>query len=296
MSMMILFQAAEPAATLSFWGKIGVFFHDLWEKIKAFLADPDVVKKILLFVGAIIILFVGIKLIGRLLNKLKKSKAFDKMSPDLRSILHSTLRIVLYLVLILSVVAMIGVPMASILAVVGSVGLAIGLALQGSLSNLAGGLMIMLFHPFHIGDFITTEDMSGTVREIGLFYTTIETIDNRRIMLPNANLSNNAIDNATANETRRLDLSFPLTQEADFEQAKAILLPLAEQPETLDAPAAPEVVITSLTPLAQTVTLRLWCKTSDYWTLNYRLQAQAMKALNAANIPFAHAEPDYEIE
>ena len=288
--------AAESAANPTFWQKLGAFFQNAWEKIKTFLSDPDIVKKLLLFAGAIIILIVGIKLIGWLLKKIGRSKAFQKLSPDLRSILHSALRIVLYLLLVLSVVAMIGVPMASILAVLGSVGLAIGLALQGSLSNLAGGLMIMLFHPFHIGDYIATEGMSGTVREIGLFYTTIETVDNRRIMLPNANLSNNAIDNATANETRRLDLSFPLMQEADFEQVKAILLPLADQPETLDAPAAPEVVITSLTPLAQTVTLRLWCKTSDYWTLNYRLHAQAMKALNEANVPFAHAEPDYEIE
>ena len=281
-----VFDAAETAAEQT----------DVWEKIKAFLGNYSIVEMVIRVLGALILLLVGIKLIGWFTKRISRSKAFDKMSPDLRSILYSALRIVLYLLLILSVVALLGVPMASILAVVGSVGLAIGLALQGSLSNLAGGLMIMMFHPFHIGDFITTEDMSGTVREIGLFYTTIETIDNRRIMLPNANLSNNAIDNATANETRRLDLSFPLTQEADFEQAKAVLLPLGNQPETLHEPAEPEVVITSLTPLAQTVTLRVWCKTSDYWTLNYRLHAQAMKALNEANIPFAHAEPDYEIE
>ena len=286
MNMNRYLDAAEPAAE-----KTGV-----WETIKAFLGNYSIVEMVLRVLGALVLLIVGIKLIGWFSKRIDRSKAFQKMTPDLRSFLRNALRIVLYLLLVLSVVALLGVPMASILAVLGSVGLAIGLALQGSLSNLAGGLMIMLFHPFHIGDFITTEGVGGTVTDIGFFYTTIETVDNRRIMLPNANLSNNAIDNATVNDTRRLDLSFPLTQEADFEQVKAILLPLGNQPETLEAPAAPEVVITSLTPLAQTVTLRLWCKTSDYWTLNYRLFAQAMKALNEANVPFAHAEPDYEIE
>lgn len=286
MKNMFLFDAAEQAAEQT----------TFWDKIKAFLGNYSIVEAVLRFLGAIVILIVGIKLIGWFLKKLDRSKFFEKMSPDARSFMRSAMRIVLYLLLILSVVALLGVPMASIIAIVSSVGLAIGLALQGSLSNLAGGLMIMLFHPFRIGDFITAEGMSGTVREIGLFYTTVETIDNRRLMLPNANLSNNAIDNATANETRRLDLNFPLMQEADFEQAKAILLPLGEQPEALDAPAKPEVVITSLTPLALTVTLRVWCKTSDYWTLYFRVHEQAMKALNEANIPFAHAEPDYEIE
>ena len=286
MKSTILFDAAESAAAQT----------SFWDKLKAFVGNYSIVETVLRILGAIVILIVGIKLIGWFLKKLDKSKSFEKMSPDLRSFLRNALRVVLYLLLILSVVALLGVPMASIIAVVSSVGLAIGLALQGSLSNLAGGLMIMMFHPFRIGDYITAEGMGGTVREIGLFYTTVETVDNRRIMLPNANLSNNAIDNATANETRRLDLSFPLMQETDFEKAREILLPLCEQPEALDAPAKPEVVITSLTPLALTVTLRVWCKTSDYWTLYFRIQEQAMKALNEANIPFAHAEPDCEIE
>ncbi|MBR0507969.1 MAG: mechanosensitive ion channel family protein [Clostridia bacterium] len=268
---------------------------DFLAKIEAFLGN-SIVSAVLRVIAAIAILIIGIKLIGWITKKLGKAKAFSKMSPDLRSFLHNVLRVVLYVMLVLSVVAMIGVPMASIIAVVSSVALAIGLALQGSLSNLAGGMMIAMFHPFRIGDYITTEDMTGTVTDLGLFYTTIETIDNRRILLPNANLSNNAIVNTTAKETRRLELNFPLMQEANFEQVKAILLPFGEQPETLHEPAEPEVVISSLTPLAMTVTLRFWCRTEDYWTLFYRVNPQAMKALNDANVPFAHAEPDYEIE
>ena len=280
----MFFDAAETAAEQT----------GFWTKVEAFLGN-SIVETVLRVLAALVILIVGLKLIGWFVKKLGNSKSFSKMTPDLSSFMKNAVRAVLYLLLILSVVALVGVPMASIIAVVSSIGLAIGLAMQGSLSNLAGGLMIMMFHPFHIGDFITTEGMSGTVRDIGLFYTTIETIDNRRLMLPNANLSNNAIDNATANETRRLDLNFPLMQEASFEQAREILLPLANQPEMLDTPA-PEVVITTLTPLAMTVTLRTWCKTSDYWTLYFRIHEQAMKALNEANVPFAHAEPDYEIE
>ncbi len=268
---------------------------DFLAKIEAFLGN-SIVSAVLRVIAAIAILIIGIKLIGWVTKKIGKAKAFSRMSPDLRSFLHNVLRVVLYVMLILSVVAMIGVPMASIIAVVSSVALAIGLALQGSLSNLAGGMMIAMFHPFRIGDYITTEDMTGTVTDLGLFYTTIETVDNRRILLPNANLSNNAIVNTTAKETRRLELNFPLMQEADFEQVKAILLPFGDQPETLREPAEPEVVISSLTPLAMTVTLRFWCKTEDYWPLYFRINPQTMKALNDANVPFAHAEPDYEIE
>lgn len=268
---------------------------DFLAKVEAFLGN-SIVSALLRFVAAAALLFIGFKLIGWLSKKLEKTKGFSKMSPELRSFLHNTVRVILYALLILSAVALLGVPMASIVAVVSSIGLAIGLALQGSLSNLAGGLMLMAFRPFRIGDFITTEELSGKVTDLGLFYTTIETVDNRRIMLPNANLSNNAIVNTTAMDTRRLELSFPLMQETDFEQVKAILLPFGDQPETLRDVAEPEVVITNLTPLALTVTLRFWCRTADYWPLYYRINPQAVKALNEANVPFAHAEPDYEIE
>ncbi|MCH5190331.1 MAG: mechanosensitive ion channel, partial [Oscillospiraceae bacterium] len=146
-------------------------------------------------VFAIIVLVVGKILIDAVLKLLKKSKMLDKMDPSVKTFALSFVKIALYVLLIISIIGILGVPMASVVAALASAGVAIGLALQGALSNLAGGIMIMLFKPFKVGDFVEASGVSGIVKEITMFYTVITTLDNKRITVPNGNLMNaNIVD------------------------------------------------------------------------------------------------------
>ena len=157
-------------------------------------------------VAALLILVVGLWLVKMIVKLVKKGKKFQKLAPEVQTFAASAVKVLGYALVILMAVATVGVPTASILAVLGSCGLAVGLAMQGSLSNLAGGIMLLIFRPFHVGDYISDGAHEGTVKEITLFYTTIATADNLQVTLPNGALANSAIKNLNANKTRRLDI------------------------------------------------------------------------------------------
>ena len=139
---------------------------------------------------AIIVFIVGKIIIGKILGMISKSKAMEKMDPSVRSFANNFVKILLYVILVVSIISILGVPMASVIAVLASAGVAVGLALQGALSNLAGGIMLLVFRPFNVGDFIEAAGATGVVREMTLFYTIITTSDNRRITIPNGSLMN----------------------------------------------------------------------------------------------------------
>ena len=152
-------------------------------------------------VAALLILVVGLWLVKMIVKLVKKGKKFQKLAPEVQTFAASAVKVLGYALVILMAVATVGVPTASILAVLGSCGLAVGLAMQGSLSNLAGGIMLLIFRPFHVGDYISDGAHEGTVKEITLFYTTIATADNLQVTLPNGALANSAIKNLNANKT-----------------------------------------------------------------------------------------------
>lgn len=177
-----------------------------------------------------LLLFIGSKLIKFLMNRFKRSKLYQKMDPGLASFMASGSRIVLYIILILMCFGVLGIETASFLALFTSGGVAIGLAFQGAVTNLAGGVMILLFHPFRVGDYIETTEIAGTVNAISVLYTVVLTPDNKRVTVPNGSLTNAAITNYSAVGQRRVELTFSVSYDCDIDKVKQILLSVAETP------------------------------------------------------------------
>ena len=243
-------------------------------------------------VAALLILIVGLLIVKLIIKIIRKSKWYNKLASEVQTFAVSAVKVVGYLLVILLAVATVGVPIASIIAVLASCGLAVGLALQGSLANFAGGIMLLVFRPFHVGDFISDGAHEGTVREITLFYTTIDTLDNLRITLPNAALSNSAIKNLNTNELRRLDIDLTLSPATNREQVQALLMECATANELVLQDPAPETFVTVTDGGLPTFKLRTWFKSGDYWTVYFALNKAVQTALTENNIPLAHQQVD----
>ena len=233
---------------------------------------------------AILIYLVGNFIIKRLIKGLGKLKSLKSIDPTAAGFLTTFVKAALYVLLVVSIIAFMGVPMSSVIAAIASVGVAIGLALQGALSNLAGGIMLLIFRPFSVGDYIVVGGEEGTVRSISLVYTVLTTLDNRRISIPNGSLMNSTICNATVEELRRVDLNFDIAGSEDSDKVYKILSDVIDKTEwALDAPA-PQVLITAGVPGGMTYTVRVWVKTSNYWDEFGVLMKEIPAALNAEGI------------
>jgi len=238
--------------------------------------------------ACILILVIGNLLIKLLLKFFPNGKKFDKMDRTVRVFLHHLIKIALNILLIVSIVAIIGVPMASVITVIASAGAAIALALQGSLSNLAGGFMLLLFRPFRIDDFIETQGVCGTVIDVGFFYTTIRTVDNKHVMLPNGGLTNSTVINYSREENRRVDIDFNISYESDCDKAIKIINDIIDSHELVLKDPAHFVRMTEITDSAVKITARAWCKNSDYWTVKFDIgdKVKASFAQNGIIIPY----------
>lgn len=238
--------------------------------------------------GAIAILVVGyflIKWVGKLIEK---SKGFHKLPKNAQILIMNIIKAALYVVLFITIALAVDVPAASLIAVLGSCGLAIGLALQGGLTNIAGGLILLCFKPFEIGDFIETSSHSGTVIDIGLIYTTINTPDNKRVVIPNGTVSNASVVDYSSYETRRLDLEISVAYDSDIDMVKDTLLALANAHELVLKDPAPFVRLGAHGDSALIFKLRVWVKSSDYWTVNFDLLEASKKVFDkrGIEIPF----------
>ena len=243
--------------------------------------------------AALIILIVGLLIVKMIIKIVRKSKWYTNLASEVQTFAVSAVKVLGYTLVILLAVATVGVPIASIIAVLASCGLAVGLALQGSLANLAGGIMLLVFRPFHVGDFISDGAHDGTVREITLFYTTIDTLDNLRITLPNGALANSAIKNLNKNELRRLDIDVTLAPASDREKVQALMLECANANElVLKEDPAPETFVTVTEGGLPTYKLRTWFKSGDYWSVYFDLNKAVQAALKENNIPLAHQQVD----
>ncbi len=235
-----------------------------------------------------LLLFIGSKLIKFLMNRFKRSKLYQKMDPGLASFMASGSRIVLYIILILMCFGVLGIETASFLALFTSGGVAIGLAFQGAVTNLAGGVMILLFHPFRVGDYIETTEIAGTVNAISVLYTVVLTPDNKRVTVPNGSLTNAAITNYSAEGQRRVELTFSVSYDCDIDKVKQILLSVAESdPKALKDPA-PLARLKTQSASSLDFVLRVWCAPENYWDLYFDLNENVKKALDEADmeIPF----------
>ncbi len=251
----------------------------LLEKLGEFVATSGI--KI---VCSIILLILCWYLIGFLIKLIRKNRHFAKVDPGAQGFITTCISIILKVVLILTVAANLGVPMTNVVAIVGSCGLAIGLALQGSLSNFAGGIMLLIFHPFHVNDYIEANGKEGTVKEINLLSSRLVTPDNKDINIPNSTLINSVITNFSAEKTRRVDLEFSVALGTDTERMKKILTVLAQQHDlVLDTPA-PDARLVRQENTALVFSLRVWCNREDYWTVRSDLLERTKDALEKLQI------------
>lgn len=267
-------QNAEP-------GQIRAYFEGLLPKLL------DFGVKILL---ALVIWFVGMKVIKLLRKILRRFLERSHVDVGVKQFLDSFAKAALYFCLFMALLGWLGISTASVVAVLGSAGLAIGMALQGSLGNFAGGVLILLLKPFKVGDYII-EDANkneGTVTEIQLFYTKLKTPDNRVIVIPNGTLSNSSLTNVTQQDKRRLDLYVGISYEAELKEAKRVLMGLLEREERRLPKEESLVFVDSLEDSCVRLGCRLWVATGDYWQVKWDLTEQMKLALDEAGIPIPY--------
>ncbi len=228
----------------------------------------SIVGKVLL---ALVVWFVGKFAIKKILGLMDKIKGLDKIEPNTRTFINSAVKWLLYVILIVSIVSVLGVPMASVITVLGTAGAAVALSLQGSLANLAGGIMMVIFKPFKVGDFVEAAGVSGVVKEITLFYTVLNTPDNCRIHVPNGSLMNANIIDYSAEETRRVDLTFACAKSESPAAIQQLILEAMRANEKVLADPAPFARLSGGTNEAMQFTARAWCKSADYWDVYFDL-------------------------
>lgn len=266
-----------------------------WEKIKSsfWIYAPSIASAL---ISAILILFIGlwlINVINRVTHRILNKKNLDiSVQSFLENLINWTLKILLFII----VISKLGIQTSSFVAMIGAAGLAIGLALQGSLSNFAGGLLILLFKPFKVGDYISASNgISGTVKYIDIFHTKLTTPQNQLIVAPNGELSNSSITNYSIFPTRSTWFDIGVSYDADLKQVKEILLEVAENhPMALKDPA-PQIVITELGDNAVNVSVRVSARNSDFWTMNEELIIGCKSALDAAGINIPYPQRDLHI-
>ena len=232
---------------------------------------------------ALITMLIGWWLISKLTHSVGRLLNLRQVDRALSSFICSLVGIVLKVLLLVSVASMVGVETTSFIAVIGAAGLAIGLALQGSLANFAGGVLIMFFRPFRAGDWIEAQGVSGSVDSIQIFHTTLKTADNKVVIVPNGSLSNGHITNYSRESTRRVDINLGIDYSSDIKQAREVLLDIAKDPRVRQDPA-PVGFVTGLGDSAINLSLRIWVATPDFWPVTFAFTEQAKERLSEAGI------------
>lgn len=237
-------------------------------------------------IGAVIIYVVGrilIKLISRLVSGLLEKRKFEI---SVQTFVKSLLNILLNLILAFAIFARLGVETTSFAALLASAGVAIGMALSGNLSNFAGGLIILVFKPFKVGDYIDGPGASGTVKEIQIFHTILSTTDNRIIYVPNGNMSSNVVVNYSKQEIRRAEWTFGVEYGEDFEHVKEVLKRIITADSRILADPAPFIGLGALADSSVNITLRVWTKTADYWDVYFDMNKNVYATFNKEGIGF----------
>lgn len=239
-------------------------------------------------IAALAVFIVGHIVIKLVLKKMKNAKKLKGADPTATTFLQSAVKFGSYAVVLIAVIAILGVPMASVITVLASVGAAVALAVKGAFSNLVGGIMLLFFKPISVGDFVEISGKSGTVDEVGIFYTQLATGDNLTVSVPNAILTDSVIVNYSRKDLRRLDLALDVAYGTDIEKAKQVIeSTIVAQSAALTDPA-PFVRMTAMKESSIEITVRVWCKKGDYGVLKSDLYEALERSLAEAKveIPF----------
>lgn len=237
---------------------------------------------------ALVIYFVGRKLIKWVLRLLNRPLEKGKVDPMVVKFINSIVNIMLHAVMLVGVVSVLGVPTATFVTLFGTVSLTVGLALQGSLSNFAGGVLILLFKPFHVGDYIIACGSEGTVTGIDVFYTKLTTGDNRIVVIPNGTLANASLTNVTSEKIRRLDIQVGVSYDSDIKRVKEVLNNVIQGKEAVVEDKGVQIFVASLDESQITMETRVWVNAPDYWPVKWQLLEEFKLALdeNGIEIPF----------
>ncbi len=235
-------------------------------------------------IAAVIVFWVGSKIINIIVQKIDKLIKKSKLDKWLQHFLHSMLSMCLQIALIVIVASIIGIPMSSFIAILWAAGLAVGLALQGSLANFAGGILILLFRPFKAGEYIEAQGIWGTVEEINIFSTILTTPQNQMISIPNGQLANGNVINYSRIKTRRLDIKVGISYDANIAEARDALLPLMTKHKHILKDTNPEVLVENLGDSSVDLVMRAFIPIEYYWEAYFSLREEAKNALDKAGI------------
>ena len=247
-----------------------------------------IISKIPLIIGALIIVLIGFwiaDLVGNIAVKAMKAKGVDS---SIRSFVRTMIVLVLKIIVILSAISTLGVNINSIIAALGATGIAAGLGLQESVSQFASGISILINKPFKSGDYVELENVSGKVSEIKLMYTTLITLDNKQIIVPNSHITSNNLINYTAQSKRRLDLVYSISYNTDISKAKQVLSEVVENYELVLKNPEPIIAVKEHASNSINIACYVWCNSADYWDVFYYMQEQVKLAFdsNGVSIPF----------
>ena len=247
------------------------------------------------FLLALLVLIVGFWLINRVTRLLVKTLEKRAVDVTLKRFLESLIGILLKAILVISAASMVGIETTSFIAVLGAAGLAIGLALQGSLANFAGGVILLLFRPYKVGDYIETQGHSGTVNSIQIFNTVLKTPDNKTIIIPNGPISNGSIINYSTEPTRRCDMTFSAAYDDDVDTVMQSLTQLIDNDKRIFSAPAPQVLLGELADSAINFKVRMWVNSADYWGVFFDMQKAVKKSFDAQGISIPFPQRDVHV-
>ena len=244
---------------------------------------------------AIIVLIVGLWIIRLIVKSINKAMKHSKVEESLRKFLSSLFSILLKVLLLISVASMIGIATTSFIAILGAAGLAVGLALQGGLANFAGGVIILIFKPFKVGEFIDAQGYTGTVHEITIFTTILKTPDNKTVIIPNGALSNGSMVNFSTELTRRVDMVFGIGYGDSIEKAKQVLKHLVDSDTRIHQEPAPQIVLDELGDSSVNFKVRVWCDSRNYWGIYFDMQEKVKLTFDKEGISIPFPQRDVHV-
>lgn len=261
--------------------------NKIFEKLYDYL--PTLGIAIAIFILGIILAKIIVKIMGKALNK-------SKIDITAHSFLKSLVKVSLYALVTIIALTMLGVPTTSLVTIVGAAGLAVGLALQSSMSNLAGGFIILFSKPFKVGDYVQVGSSEGKVEAITILYTRLLTGDNKVVYIPNGQVSNSSIVNFTQEETRRLDLVFSISYDADYIKAKKILANIVDKNDLALKDPEPLIRVSEQAASSINIAVRIWVKSEDYWTLNFDMLEAVKTRFDEESIAIPYNQLDVQIK
>lgn len=244
---------------------------------------------------ALAVIIIGLKISKKISKLILRIRRLEDADAGVIHFLSSAVRIILYMMVFFSAAMIMGVPSATFITILGSIALAVGLAMQGSLSNLAGSVMILLFKPFKIGDYIEADGVSGTVKDINLFYTVITAFDGRTISCPNGALSNSNVINYTSNGRRRVEITFQVSYDSDIDTVKDILLGCAQSEDMVLSDPAPDAFLSAYGEDALIFTLLAWCGCDNFFAVKNSITENVKRAFDSRGVTIPYRQLDVHL-